>query len=208
MGNGQSIQDLKADMERDASKLKRQLEEIAALKASLVTPAATGIDAATLEAILARTTKAATAGSELLASKMKPENADHRHLGPFNYPEGGIERPNPTLKRECWQGGFMLRADALTPYEIEALNVLSDTLARGQTRLAHDGKWKAIVSDDDRTLVIHHPMKTMDDRADLPALLTIVTELARGEKVATPDDILAELAFVKSELARLQGAAA
>ena len=166
-----------------------------------------GIDGKQLEAILTRVTEAAAGPSQLLASKLKPENADHLQRGPFEHPDGGISHPKPTLAREVIFGG-RLRADELTYAEVEALNALSASLTRSQRRLARDGKWSATVSDDDQRLTIRVPVKTIDDRQDLPPFLGIVLELTSGAKALEPADIMNELVLLRSQMAQLQGARA
>lgn len=163
-----------------------------------------GIDAATLKAILSETTAAASRGSELLASKMKPENVDHRHLGPFEHPLGGIEMPKPELLRETTYVGGRIRLDELTYPETLAVNALNASLARSQRRVCRDGKWVAQVSDDDQRLTIRIPVKNMDDRNDLPPFIQIMQELTSGERAQDVGELAQELALLKAQMAKLQ----
>jgi hypothetical protein len=196
--NGKSIQDLKAEMERELAELK-------AMKAALQQQSGGGINAGELREILTTVTEAAAAPSNLLASKLKPENADHLHVSVFEHPKGGIDMPKPALHREViWLG--RVRPEDLTYAETLAVNALSQSLARSQRRLCRDGQWKAIVSDDDKTLTISLPVKTQDDRADLPSFLAIVTELTSGEKPLEQVDLLNEITLMKQQIASMQAA--
>jgi hypothetical protein len=198
-----SVSDLKAE-------LQAGLDELAALKAQYASAPAPsgGIDAATLESILTRTSKAASAGSELLASKLKPENVDHLNLSPFDHPEGGLKVPKPLLAREMWFGGFHLREHELTFAEVAALNLLSSTLMRSQRRVTHNGQWVATVSDDDARLQISVPMKTMDQRSDLPSFLLIIQELTSGERAIDAASMAEEMALLRNKVARLEAVTA
>ncbi|HMJ58303.1 MAG TPA: hypothetical protein VK467_04155 [Gemmatimonadales bacterium] len=189
---------------RFAELSERNAALMAALEAKIAAPAG-GITPDQLEAIITRSTAAASKGSELIASKYKPENVDHLHKGPFEHPEGGITHPKPPLKREMYHGGFRLRDQDISYVEAEALNALSDSLGRAQRRLARNGTWVAEVNDRDDRLTIRTPMKTIDDRADLPGLLQIAMELTSGDRALETADILAELALLKSEMAALKG---
>lgn len=163
-----------------------------------------GIDAGQLETILHKVTAAAAGPAQILASKLRPENADHLHVGPFEHPKlGGIEAPKPALKRIIvW--GRPLTPSELTYAEVLALNGLSDAMQRSQKRLARDGKWKATVSDDDASITISVPVKTIDDRHDLPPFIQIVQELTTGERALDAADMLAELTLLKAQVAELQ----
>ena len=199
-----SLEERFADLERRNAELMEALEA----KLTEPTPAApTGFTPDVLEQILKRTTEAAAGPAQVLASKLKPENADHRLLSPFEHPEGGEKFPKPALAREMWFAGQMLRVGELTYWEVLALNELSKTLSRGQRRVCRDGKWKAFVSEDDQRLTISVPMKTMDDRQDLPIFMQIVQELTSGERAPDVSEMAAELARLKQQMAQLQGAA-
>lgn len=175
---------------------------MAALEAQIEHQGGGGIDGAQLERILTRVTEAAAGPSQVLASKLKPENADHLHVSPFEHKAGGLAQPKPALKRETVFLGRVRKED-LTYAEVLAVNALSDTLARSQRRLARDGKWKAVVSDDDSTLTISVPTKTIDDRQDLPSFLEIVQELTTGERALDQADILSELTILRAQVAAL-----
>lgn len=164
-----------------------------------------GIDAGQLEQILTRVTEAAAGPSQVLASKLKPENADHLHLGAFEHPEGGLAKPKPELARTI-HFGRPLTPNEMTYAEVVAANALSASLGRGQKRTARDGKWKASVTDDNTTVMISLPVKTIDDRHDLPAFVQILQELTTGERALDQADLIAEMALLKAQLAELQAA--
>jgi hypothetical protein len=195
------------------ARLKALEEQNAKLMAALeakweaAQPAGAGIDAAQLETILTKVTKAAGQATEVLASKLKPENADHLEKSPFEHPEGGHKYPKAAIapSREIiW--GRPLTLTELTYAEVLALRELSQSLRRSERRLARDGKWKAIVSDDDQRVTISVPVKTIDDRQDLPPFLQIVQELTTGERTPDVSDVMAELTLLKAQLADLQAA--
>lgn len=174
---------------------------MAALEAKIESTA-TGLDAGQLERILTKVAETAAAPSNVLASKLKPENADHLHVSVFEHPEGGLAKPKPALVRELV---FMGRAreSELTYAEVLAVNALNATLQRSERRLCRDGKWKATVSDDNTRLTISVPVKTIDDRQDLPSFLAIVEELTSGEKPKDQAYLLNELALLKAQMAEL-----
>lgn len=165
-----------------------------------------GITADVLEQILSRSSAAAAqaiAGPmEAVIRKEKPEGP-HLVMGPFEHPLGGIKMPKPELKREI-VFGRPLPTTELTYVEVVALNQLSDSLGRSQRRIARDGKWKAIVSDDNQRITISIPVKTIDDRGDLPSFLAIVQELTSGERPPEQAELLNEIALMKAQLAELQ----
>lgn len=171
-----------------------------------------------LETMLARVTKASSQASELLASKMRPENSDHLHLGPFEHAEGGLKFPKEYRhtdghvsdfhRPEIVYAGRILRTDEVTYQEWKAANALSESLGRGQRRIARDGKWSAVVNDGDTRLHISVPMKTMDDRHDLPSFLVICQELTTGARQKDPSELAEEVAKLRDEVARLTKAAA
>jgi hypothetical protein len=189
---------------------ERNAKLMALLEAKHESESAGGLTADQLEGILTRSSaaaaKAAGHATEILASKLKPENVDHLQRGPFEHPEGGIKHPKPALVREIiW--GKPLTIEELTYAEVLACNALSASLDRSQRRLARDGKWVAFVSDDNQRLTIRVPVKTIDDRQDLPSFIGIVTELTNGEKPLDQGAILSELALLKAEMALLRGTA-
>lgn len=192
---------------RFAELAERNKQLMALLEAKLETAAPSGgIDAGQLETILTRVSIAAAGPAQVLASKLKPENADHLHLGPFEHPEGGLKRPKPALVRDTYAYGARLRMDEITYVEAEAVNVLNRSLRRSERRVCHDGKWVAKVSDDDQTLLISVPCKTIDDKADLPPFLQILQELTSGERAQDVGELAQELALLKSQMATLQAA--
>ena len=204
MGNEQQKPDMEARLKALEDKNAKLMAALEA-KWEAQQPAG-GIDAAQLEKILTKVAEASAGPAQVLASKLKPENADHLHRGPFEHKLGGIDMPKPALKREIIFGRPLPIAE-LTYAEVVALNALSDSLSRSQRRLARDGRWKAFVSDDDQRLTIQVPVKNIDDRYDLPSFLEIVQELTTGERVMDTADILAELSMLKAQLETVKAAA-
>jgi hypothetical protein len=201
-------------MAKEEKDLETRFAELAATNAKLMAALEAKVDAPSgqftpevLREIMSGVAEAAAAPSNLLARKMKPENADHLHVSVFEHPKGGIEMPKPPLARELVFLGRIKEAD-LTYAEVLAVNELNASLGRSQRRLCRDGKWKAIVSDDNATLTISVPVKTIDDRQDLPAFIAIVQELTSGERPLDQADILSELAMLRTQVAQLQGAGA
>lgn len=199
MADKQTEDRLKALEERNA-----QLMAMLETKLAEEAPAGGGINAAQLEAILTKVAETSAGPSQMLAKQFKVE-FDHLQMGPFEHPEGGVSHPKPELKREIVFGG-PLRSAELTYAEVLALNALSESLARSQRRLARNGKWKAVVSDDDARLTLSIPVKTIDDRADLPSFLQIVQELTTGERALDTADLAAELTILRNQVKELQAA--
>lgn len=202
MANEQNMEARLKALEEKNAKLMAALEA----KWESAQPAG-GIDAAQLEKILIKVSEASAGPAQVLASKLKPENADHLHRSAFEHAEGGLAKPKPPLKREIVFGRPLPIAE-LTYAEVLALNALSDSLGRSQRRIARDGKWTVQVSDDDRRLTIKVPVRNIDDRYDLPSFIEIVQELTTGERVMGTADLVAELALLKAQMAELQGAGA
>lgn len=167
-----------------------------------------GITNDQLERMLTRVTEAAAGPAQVLASKLKPENPDHLHKGPFEHPEGGIAFPKPELVRETTFVGARLRLDELTYAEVLAVNALHASLKRSQRRISRGGKWVAQVSDDDQALTIRVPVKNIDDRGDLPPFIQIMQELATGERAQDVGELAQELALLKAQMANLTAASA
>lgn len=145
--------------------------------------------------------KAASAGSELLASKVKPENTDHRHIGPFEHPEGGIKFPKPETRREVvasWSG--RVRTEELTYAEALALKGFDDSMSRGDRRTARGGKWIALVSDNDERLELTLPVKGLDERATIPSFLEVVQELATGKRSPGQAELAERVALLELQL--------
>lgn len=198
-------------MAKDEQKdLEARFAELAATNAKLmaaleakIEPAAGQFTPAVLKEIMSGVAEAAAAPSNVLAKKLKPENADHLHVSVFEHPLGGIEMPKPQFHRDVVFLG-RVRPEDLTYAETLAVNALSQSLKRSERRICRDGKWKAIVSDDDKTLTVSVPAKTQDDRQDLPAFIAIVQELTSGEKPLDQADVLAELTILRAQIADLQ----
>lgn len=188
--------------------------QLAALQEQLEAQKSAGAPPPWLEAMLSRVTKASSQASELLASKIKPENATHRQLGPFEHPEGGIKFPKEYRhtdghvsefhRPEIIFAGRLMRAEECTYVEWGAVNKLSESLARSQRRIARDGKWVATVNDADTRLHISVPMKTMDDRHNLPPFLLILQELTTGARQKDQAELATEVAMLHEEVARLR----
>lgn len=164
-----------------------------------------GITADVLEKILGRVTDAAAAPAQVLASKLRPENSDHLHKGPFEHPLGGLVMPKPPLKREeTFFCGHLLRISELTYDEVLAVNALHESLQRSQKRTARNGKWSAVINDGDSRLTISVPANTMDARSDLPSFLEICVELTSGERAPDMRDVMAELQLLRAKVAQLE----
>lgn len=193
------------DLRATIAAMQQQLEAMQAASAASAPP--------WLETMLARVTKASGQASELLASKLKPENADHLHLGPFEHKEGGIKFPKEYRhadghvsdfhRAEIVYAGRILRAEEVTYLEWQAVNELSESLGRAQRRIARDGTWAATVNDQDTRLQLSVPMKTMDDRQNLPPFLLICQELTSGARQKDQAELATEVASLREELARL-----
>lgn len=209
------IQTLKAELEKDKADLKKELDEIRALKASLLqAPPEGGMTRADLIDAMKAVAEPATA----IVRKLKPENAEARKLGPFEHPEGGEKYPKPPLAREVWFGCvdsqadtraiLRQRTDDLTYFEVEALNTLSASLSGGQRRMCRDGKWRVFVTQTGDAMHLMVPIKNPDDRADLPSFLAIVKELTTGERMPDAADMAAQLALLEQKVKELSAAKA
>lgn len=195
------------DIEQRMAELEARNLQLMAMLEAKVDAQANGFTPAVLRDIVAgAATAAATAAAEpsnILARKLKPENADDLHMSPFEHKKGGLEMPKPPFPREVLFAGARVRVADVNYPEALAIVKLDSTLARGQVRTCRDGKWKAFVSDDDKRLTVSVPMKTIDDRQDLPSFLEICQELTTGERSLDHADLVAEMAMLKAELAEL-----
>lgn len=187
----------------------RQLMEMLEAKLAVDNPSA--FTPQVLEDIITRSSAAAAkhAGqaTQILASKLKPENVDHLHMSAFEHPEGGIKYPKPELLRETWSSlSGRMRLDELTYAEALAVNALNASLARGQRRSCRDGKWVAQVSEDDQKLRITLPVKSLDDRQDIPPALLVMQELATGVRAQDIGELANELVLLRQEMAQMRAA--
>lgn len=127
------------------------------------------------------------------------ENSNHPAISAFSYPEGNLKKPKPTLRRATyWPRGVKQSEDLLTPEEIEAFNAFTHNCT------ARDGSWTATITRSGTTeiLVIDAPVKTPDDRMNLPnGLLLILTELREGPASVDVGTMAARLARLEQQLA-------
>ena len=99
--------------------------------------------------------------------------------------------------------GRLLRAEEVTYLEWQAVNALSESLGRSQRRIAREGTWSATVNDQDTRISLSVPMKTMDDRQNLPSFLVICQELTTGARQKDQGELAHEVAALREELSRL-----
>lgn len=143
------------------------------------------------------------------------ENATDPGISAFSYPEGEREHPKPRLGRweggrfipraTYWPRGVKLREELMTPEEIEAFNAIT------QSCTARDGLWTATVtrSGTTETLEVHAPVKSPDDRMNLPnGLLLILRELREGPAAVDVNHMAAEIADLKRRMAAMTSAPA
>lgn len=205
------IQSLKAELEAQLADAKALTDE---LRAKVAAPVSGGLD----EAALTRIVNAAAAPTNVLAQKLKPENAEARKLGPFEHPEGGEKYPKPALNGEFFFGctdaqqdtRAMLRqrASDLTYFEVVALNELYESLGPSQRRTCRDGKWKVFVTESGEQMHLMVPIKDPDTRHDLPSFLAIIQEFKSGTRQLTPSDLAVQVARLEQQVRELQGASA
>lgn len=146
----------------------------------------------------AKVSDAGIAAVQLLADRSAPkENPNYNEVSPFTYPEGERVRPKPKLARPTFFAGARCRDEDLTPAEIDAFNSIT------QTRLSREGTWKAEIRQNGsaQELWIDVPVKTLDDRMNLPSLAAILLELHGGEKAADPLALAQRVAELEAKLA-------
>jgi hypothetical protein len=133
---------------------------------------------------------------------VRKSNADHLHLGPFEYPEGGIKRPKPPLKYVTYVCGIRQREKELTPTEIELFN--SFTVSKEIPKK----RWHAIVDRDGTSprLQIGFPARAADDLVGLPPLTVILSTLLYGEEVADPSRAAQRIADLERQMKELLAA--
>lgn len=208
MADKNDVESRLAALAENNKRLAEQNEKLmAALESKLaVADASGGLTREDFLVGMQQAMSAASKTSELIASKHKPENVDHLHKGPFEHPLGGLQMPKPAYHRQIiW--GRPLPQDELTYAEVLAVNALSQSLGRSERRLSRNGKWKAVVSDDNASVLISLPVRSADDRSELPSFTEICVELTSGEKPTSAADVMAELVMLRASVAALQGAA-
>jgi uncharacterized coiled-coil protein SlyX len=161
-----------------------------------------------MAAVLAAATEALTAQQsrvdpgleavKMLAQQSAPaENKNYNEVGPFTYPEGERVRPKPRLSRPTFFGGARQSDEMLTPLEVDLFNKIDST------RVSRGGTWKAEVRQNGsaQELWIDVPVKTLDDRINLPSLVAVLLELNGGEKAADPASLAQRVAELEAKLA-------
>jgi hypothetical protein len=145
-----------------------------------------------------------TAALQLLAERSAPrENPDYNEKSVFTHPEGERVRPKAALARETFFCGSRVRADELTPAEIDAFNAITTS------RTARHGTWTATVTQNGtaQELRVMVPSRTVDERMDLPgSLLLILKELKDGAAAVDPMSLAQEVARLRDQIAALEAA--
>lgn len=129
------------------------------------------------------------------------ENPNYPEKSPYTYPEGERARPKPRLSRKTFFNGARERDDFLTPEEVDLYNAITET------RTTRNSLWKAEVKQNGsaQELWVSVPAASVDARMDLPALVSILRELATG----APSDeasLMKELKALREELEALKAA--
>lgn len=135
---------------------------------------------------------------KMLAQQSAPaENRNYNEIGPFTHPEGERVRPKPRLSRPTFFAGARQNDETLTPLEIDLFNKIDGT------RVTRNGLWKAEVRQNGsaQELWIDVPVKTLDDRINLPSLVSVLLELNGGEKAADPTSLAQRVAELEAKLA-------
>jgi hypothetical protein len=171
-----------------------------------------GMSPAMLKALVESLVGAAMAGQASTADAIQnlikeqgrttlKSNAQHPDISVYSHPEGNVAHPKAKLDKKTYLNSIQLHEDTLTPAEIELLNALdSDRECRG-------GRWKVQIKDGRRLLWM--PIKTMDDRAQLPESLSIILlELATGSETLNPNFLVDEVLKLRQQVAELQLASA
>lgn len=203
------IQTLKAELESQIEEAKRLNEQVRAQLAQ----ASGGLS----EAALTRIVEAAAAPANTLAKKLKPENAEARKLGPFEHPEGGEKFPKPHVfnangggevaiwygcsDRTDTRGILRIHHNEITYWEAQALVQLYGSLGKGERRTCRDGKWRVVVSDMGDRMDLLVPIKSADDRHDLPSFLEVIQELQTGHRTANAMELAERVALLEQQLA-------
>jgi len=134
-------------------------------------------------------------------------NPDYPGISPFSYPEGNRARPKPTLVRPFFLNFAPIREDQTTPYEILALNALSDALpAADQERKARGGAWQARTSSRGDKVLITIPMNTTDARNEAmgTSIGLICEELINGGPALTAQTMHERVAALEAEITSLR----
>lgn len=160
-----------------------------------------GLSGEDLLAILDRHSQNTAAQAEKVRV-VRHSNADHEHKSAFSYPEGDLARPKPRhvtpdgRARQVFFNGARESEEQLTPAEIDAYNAITES------REAKDGRWKAVIDQNGKRLLITVPSFTPDDRGDVPPLILVLRELALGAKAADPSQMAARLAALEQAMAQ------
>lgn len=155
-------------------------------------------NAAVIETLLAQ--------QEQLLVKTRPENTEHPGISVYSYPEGELRRPKPDLKCQFIWCGQEESKDQLTPEEIELRNQLEPgnyfvTKANG-SRIKFTVTAKYTDGGKLEQLEVWYPCRGehKSDHMHNTAYLRQVL----GEKIASIEDMMAENARMRAELAKLQ----
>jgi hypothetical protein len=125
------------------------------------------------------------------------ENAQDPGISAFSYPEGERLRPKPKLSRETFCNNVKQNEDVLKPVEIEAFNAFRYNCS------ARNGTWTARVEPYGTTerLFVDFPVKTPDDRLNLPSgLPLILKELLGGPQAVDVDSLTAQVEALQARV--------
>ncbi len=98
--------------------------------------------------------------------------------------------------RQVFFNGARESEEQLTPEEIDAYNAITES------REARDGRWKAVIDQNGKRLLLTVPSHSLDDRGDVPPLVLVLRELALGAKAADPSQMAARLAALEQAMAQ------
>jgi len=184
-------------------------EQFQALLSNLTAAQSAGQGSADLTSAIAAISEMAKAQvlattqlGEQVKRTVRHSNADHEHLGVFNYkadceycktktrhPEGDaidsgkMGHPKPAMRRETfWPRGVRVQADDCTVLEVELFNAFETN------KSARGGTWTAKIANDGQALEINAPCYFPDERGSLPTSLPqILLELLYGADVVNPE---------------------
>lgn len=137
-----------------------------------------------------------------LATRTRPENPEHPDISAYSNPTGEKSDPKPAFKCDMYWVGYPLVRETQTPAEIEALNLLEPgsyrvTKANGVTiPFTVEGKRRQNGTLD--SLWVTFPCKG-DQSTDHRSQIAYCRE-AMGQKVASVDDLMAEIQTLRAEL--------
>ena len=134
----------------------------------------------------------------------RKSNAEHPGISAFSYPEGDVARPKPKLNMDTFFCGVRIRENELTPAEIDLYNMLM------VSKTSRNGKWSCDVQQvgNKKRRLINVPVKTLDNRSDLPSSLSLILmEFAtEGADAINPVDLVAEVLKLREQVAALAAA--